>query len=92
MALTTDADRLLYILERLCRDVSSGEKKCPTPEVLTASLRTLFPDDYFPEGTGIAVKDSTNASWYVDVATEVLPPNRNDVRWLRRQLSSYVQV
>jgi hypothetical protein len=92
MDLSIEANRLLYMLERLCKDVSAGKKKCPESELLTAALRTLFPEDYFPPGTGVAVKDSVQSSWYIDVGTEVLPPNRDDVRQLRRELTKYIKV
>jgi hypothetical protein len=86
-----EEDRYLYIMDRLCQEVSAGKIRCPEPEVLTAALRGLFPEGYFPQGTGIAVHDSTRASYYVDVGTIVLPPNREDVWRLRFILSGFIR-
>jgi hypothetical protein len=87
MNILDEQDRFLYIMDRLCEEVGEGRRPCPESEVLTAALRDLFPGGYFPAGTGVAVHDKTKSSWYVDIDTKVLPPNRPDVLRLRRELS-----
>lgn len=91
MDIHKEEDRYEFILRRLCEKVSAGEWACPTPELLTAALRGLFPNYEFPEGTGVAIHDGSKAYPYVDVGTKVLPPNRDDVRNFRRfQLSGLI--
>jgi hypothetical protein len=89
--LDKEEDRYLYVLEQLCKDVREGQA-CPTPEVLTSALKALFPKVPIPEGTGIAVHNSPNASWYVDVGTRPIPSWDPQVYDLRRRLTSYIVV
>jgi hypothetical protein len=90
MDITKEEDRYTFILDCLCEKVSKGELPCPTPELLTAALRKLFPNYNFPPGTGIAIHDGSKAYWYVDVETKVLPPSR-EVWEFRALLSGFIK-
>jgi hypothetical protein len=91
MNILKEEDRYEFILDCLCKKVSMGEVPCPTPELLTAALRDLFPNFDIPPETGIAIHDGPKVYHYVDMGTEALPPNRNDVRKFRRGLSGLLQ-
>lgn len=83
------------MLKRLCQDVSKERWKCPTPEVLTAALRGLFPscwNHFLPQGVVIAIRDTRKAYCYADIEKEVLPANAPEVLELRRHLSAYIEV
>lgn len=90
MDITKEEDRYGFILDRLCEKISKGELPCPTPELLTAALRKLFPNYEIPEGTGIAIHDGPKAYHYVDVGTEILPPSR-EIWEYRVMLSGFIK-
>lgn len=87
-----ESDRVDFMLDRLCREISKGRISCPKPDVLTAALRGLFPEEYFPPEMEIAINESSRSSWYTDRASVNSCPAYGSVLWLRRRLSSYIAI
>lgn len=97
MDMYDEANRFVYVLEQLCKDVGKGRIKCPVPEDLTSALVGLFEErngkrKYIPEGTLVAVRDVHKAYYYIDSERVPIPPcNRPDIKDLQRILTSYIR-